>query len=76
MKLRTYIMLPEELIQLMDHVSTAYKSRSEFIEAAVRAFIAEQIRQHQDTRDLDIINARATDPDNEALDVLAYQVIP
>jgi metal-responsive CopG/Arc/MetJ family transcriptional regulator len=51
-----------------------YKNRSEFIEEAVRVFIRQLIRRQQDARDLDIINRRADYLNQEAMDVLSYQV--
>ena len=50
------------------------RSRSEFIEAAVWAFIGQVIRDEQNARDLSIINQRAEQLNQEAADVLTYQV--
>lgn len=76
MRIRTYISLPEELVRVMDRFSDSYKNRSDFIEAAVRAFAAQLARKQQNARDLEIINRRAERLNQEARDVLAYQVIP
>ncbi len=48
-------------------------NRSEFIEAAVRAYIAGLPDWERDARDLKIINQHADRLNEEALDVLAYQ---
>ena len=44
------------------------------LEAAVRAYLAQMIRDEQNARDLAIINRRADYLNQEAVDVLAYQV--
>ena len=74
MRIKTYITLPEDLLKAIDKLSGQYKSRSEFIETAVRVFIAQVVRNEQNTRDLEIINRSAERLNAEALDVLAYQV--
>ena len=48
------------------------KTRSDFIETAVWAFIAQLIRDEQNARDLEIINRRARSLNREARDVLEY----
>lgn len=53
--------------------SNQYKSRSEFIEVAVRTFVAQLFRQQQNLRDLEMINRYADDLNEEAMDVLEYQ---
>lgn len=74
MKIRTTISLPEELVHAIDRRAQDFKTRSDFIEMAVRAFIAQLIRDEQNARDLAIINQRADQLNREAADVLAYQV--
>lgn len=74
MKVKTSITLSSDLLKTVDKLSGRNRSRSEFIEAALRAYIAETIRHEQNARDLEIINRRADDLNKEALDVLAYQV--
>lgn len=51
-------------------------NRSEFIETALWAYIAQLARDEQNTRDLEILNRNADQLNQEAADVLAYQVIP
>jgi hypothetical protein len=50
------------------------KNRSDFIEAAVLAFIGRLIRDEQNARDLEILNRRADYLNQEAAEVLAYQI--
>jgi metal-responsive CopG/Arc/MetJ family transcriptional regulator len=73
MKVKTSIMLSEDLLKTIDQFSTRYKNRSDFIEAAVRAFVAQIRRDAQNARDLEIINRYADRLNQEAEDVLTYQ---
>ncbi len=74
MKVKTSITLSKELLKAVDKLSGRNKSRSEFIETALHVYIAHLIRNEQNARDLEIINRRAGDLNEEALDVLTYQV--
>ena len=74
MKTKTSITLSEDVVQAMDKLSGQYKNRSEFIELALRNYIAQLIRKERNAKDLTIINRRADRLNEEALDVLAYQV--
>ncbi len=76
MKVKTSITLSEDLLEAIDQRVERYKNRSEFIEIALWAFIAQMMRDEQNARDIQIINQRADYLNKEALDVLAYQVIP
>ncbi|MFA4835586.1 MAG: ribbon-helix-helix domain-containing protein [Dehalococcoidia bacterium] len=73
MKVKTSITLSDELIQSIDQHGQTYKNRSDFIEAAIRAFIKQIIRSQQNARDVEIINRNAERLNDEASDVLAYQ---
>lgn len=74
MKVKTSITLSDELIKVIDHYGQDYKNRSEFIEAAIWAFIKQIVRDQQNARDIEIINRNADRLNAEALDVLTYQV--
>ncbi len=74
MKVKTSITLSEDILQTVDELSGSYKNRSEFIETAVRAFIDQLIRDQQNARDLEILNRHADRLNEEAADVLTYQV--
>jgi metal-responsive CopG/Arc/MetJ family transcriptional regulator len=76
MKVKTSITLSEDLLDAIDKRSDQFKNRSDFIEAAIRAYIKQMIREEQNARDLAIINQQADRLNREAIDVLAYQVIP
>lgn len=74
MKVKTSITVDKELLKVVDDLSRKYKNRSEFIEAALQAYIAQITRSEQNAKDLEIINQFADDLNQEALDVLDYQV--
>lgn len=76
MKVKTSITLSEDLLEAIDQRSGQFKNRSDFIEAAIRAYIARIIRDEQNARDLAVLNSQAERLNQEAADVLAYQVIP
>ena len=76
MKVKTSITLLEDLLKVIDVCAKQRKNRSDFIEAAVRAFIGQMMREEQNARDLEIINRRADHLNKEAVDVLAYQSVP
>ncbi|HKC65651.1 MAG TPA: ribbon-helix-helix domain-containing protein [Pyrinomonadaceae bacterium] len=73
MKVETSINVDKSLLDAVDRLSED-KDRSEFIEAAIQAYIAQIVRHKQNVKDLEIINERADDLNEEALDVLDYQV--
>jgi metal-responsive CopG/Arc/MetJ family transcriptional regulator len=75
MKVKTSITLSKELLEIIDErVRSSHTNRSDFIEAAVSAFIRQQRREDQNAKDLEIINRRADYLNQEAADVLEYQV--
>ena len=76
MKIKTSITLSEDLLDAIDKRSNRSKNRSEFIEATVRAYIANIIRDERNARDLAIINREASHLNKEATEVLDYQVVP
>lgn len=74
MKVKTSITLSQDLIATIDAHQALYKTRSEFIEAAIRAFAAQLRRAEQNAKDAAILNRHAERLNREAMDVLAYQV--
>jgi metal-responsive CopG/Arc/MetJ family transcriptional regulator len=71
MKLKTSITLPAELLAVVDRRVEAGQSRSDFIELALRAFLAQLQRIERDSRDLETLNRYADHLNAEAEDVLA-----
>jgi metal-responsive CopG/Arc/MetJ family transcriptional regulator len=76
MKIKTSITLSEDILEAIDKRSGDTKNRSDFIETAVRTYIAQLIRDEQNAKDFAIINRHADRLNIEAADVLAFQVIP
>jgi Arc/MetJ-type ribon-helix-helix transcriptional regulator len=74
MRVETSIAIDKDLLEAVDRLSGKDKNRSEFIEAAIQAYIAHITRYEQNAKDLEIINQCADDLNEEALDVLDYQV--
>jgi len=75
MKVKTSITLSADLLDAINQRAAHFKNRSDFIEAAIRAFIVQMIRDEQNAKDLAIINREAARLNREAADVLAYQLI-
>jgi metal-responsive CopG/Arc/MetJ family transcriptional regulator len=76
MKVKTSITLSPDLLKAIDARAGRGRTRSEFIEAALRAFLDQARRQERDARDLDTLNRRAEQLNREAAAVLTYQRIP
>ena len=76
MKLKTSITLSKEVVEQLDVIAKSGESRSEIIEKMLRDGLAERARRERDLRDLERINNNAVELNDEAEDVLSYQVDP
>jgi metal-responsive CopG/Arc/MetJ family transcriptional regulator len=76
MKIKTSITISEDIMAAVDRQSDQFKNRSDFIEAAIRAYLNQLRHAEQNAKDLDIINRQADRLNAEAADVLAYQQVP
>jgi metal-responsive CopG/Arc/MetJ family transcriptional regulator len=74
MRVKTSITLPEELVRALDSAAGGQSNRSRLIEQAIRALLDGQAREARDARDAEIINRHAARLNDEASDVLDYQV--
>jgi len=74
MKLKTSVTLSEDIFQDLQKQARKGESRSEVIERLLRQKLAELTRQEREERDLRIINKNAKALNEEASDVLEYQV--
>lgn len=72
MKVETSITVEKDLLEELYRLSGA--NRSEFIEAAIHAYIVQQTPSDGNARDLEMINESADILNQEAFDVLDYQV--
>jgi metal-responsive CopG/Arc/MetJ family transcriptional regulator len=75
MKIETTVALSEDVIEALDRRSHDPQGRSAIVEAALKAYLARP-RRGEDAGDLEIINSYAAELNEEAADVLEYQVIP
>ena len=76
MKIKTSITLSEGLVREMDSLLSAPdtpKNRSAFLEAALKQYVALLRRRIRDSRDAEILDRKASQFNDEANDVLAYQ---
>ncbi len=76
MKLKTSITLEEGVVAAVERAARDGESRSQVIERLLRQSLAEQERAAIDRRDRAILDARADELNEEAVDVLGYQVDP
>ena len=74
MKIKASVTLSEELMRQIDAQADRYGNRSALIEQAVRHFLAVEEQRIRDAQDLAILNARSASLNEEAMDVLSYQV--
>jgi metal-responsive CopG/Arc/MetJ family transcriptional regulator len=74
MRVKTSVILPNDLLEMVKSLSGHYKSRSQFIEIALRYYIAQIKREKQNSRDLEIINRFADRLNEETKDALRYQI--
>jgi Arc/MetJ-type ribon-helix-helix transcriptional regulator len=72
MKVRTTLLLSQEVLEAIDRQTGSHGSRSEVVEAALWAFL--QRHRDREARDLEILNSNAERLNDEASDVLDYQV--
>jgi metal-responsive CopG/Arc/MetJ family transcriptional regulator len=74
-KIETTVALSEDVVAALDRRTEDPRDRSAIVEAALWAYL-ERPRRGEDASDLEIINAHAAELNEEAADVLEYQVIP
>ena len=73
MRVRTSITVDEDLLETVDKLAGKPQNRSQFIEAAIQAYIIQHAYGERKARDLELINESADTLNLEALDVLEYQ---
>jgi metal-responsive CopG/Arc/MetJ family transcriptional regulator len=73
MKVKTSVTLPYDLVSEIDRLAGRNRSRSQFIEEALRLAIRTIKRERQNARDRDLLDKHAESLAREALDVLDYQ---
>ncbi len=73
MKIKTSVTLSEDLLEAVEARIGPAASRSEFIERAVRGYLASLVRREHNARDLEIMNRYADEMNADASDLLDYQ---
>ena len=73
MKAKTSITLSSDLLEEIDRNAGSMASRSAFIEAVMREYLKEKVREAMNRRDMELINANADYFNSEMEDVLRYQ---
>ncbi len=73
MKVKTSITISDYILNEMDKLLN-HSSRSSFIEKALVEYIQHQKKLMRDKKDLDLINANADELNDEAEDILSFQV--
>lgn len=74
MKIKTSITLSKYLLEAIDSMTEEYGNRSRVIEEALKEFITHKNRKLRDRKDLELINTNADLLNDEAKDILGYQV--
>lgn len=74
-KIETKVALSEDLVAALDSRSHDPQDRSAIVEAALRAYLMWP-RPGEDAGDLEIINSHSAELNEEAADVLEYQIVP
>lgn len=74
MRVKTSVTLPEDLLRSLDRAAGGQGKRSRLIEQAVRALLEARARADRDTKEIALINRHADRLNEEAADVLEYQV--
>ena len=74
MKVEAQIKLERELLDAIDNLSGGEGHRSEFIEEALQAYVDGKVRRNKNRSDLEIINEHAEELNEEAMDVLDFQI--
>ncbi len=74
MKVKTSVTLAQEVVSAVEEAPREGESRSQVIERLLRQGFAARERAAIDKRDRNIIDAHADELNEEAVDVLGYQV--
>lgn len=74
MKVKTSITLSEDILLAIDQILGKSKSRSAFIEYALRDYLRKRSKTLRNEKDLEILNRNSKRLNREAEDVLTYQV--
>lgn len=76
MKTKTSVSLSENVLSQVDRLAGSKQSRSAFIERVLRKYLSDRRKAALHARDLARIDRAAEQLNEEAADVLAFQVSP
>jgi len=74
MKVKTSVTLSEEILEQLDRALGPGDNRSAVTERALREYLTSRARLKREADDLEILNRESEALNEEALDVLSYQV--
>ena len=74
MKVKTSITISDYLIKEIDDIIHDSRNRSRFIEEAIISYIDKKRKKIRNDKDLELINNAEKALNDEALEVLSYQV--
>ena len=74
MKVKTSITLSDDVLNEIDKIITSRGNRSTFIETAIQYYLNHRKKEIRNHNDLDIINKLSDSLNEEAEDILSYQV--
>ena len=74
MKIKTSITLSDNVLNEVDKIITSKGNRSTFIETAIQYYLKHRKKEIRNQNDLDIINKLSDSLNEEAEDILSYQV--
>lgn len=74
MKTKISFTLSSDILKMMNHLVSTHKNRSELIEQALIEYLRGRQKKLQDEKDLAILNQKSKRLNQEARDVLSYQV--
>lgn len=74
MKIQTTISISDDLLKILDNMLNNSLTLSDVIEKALREYVQKNKQKNQDDQDLEILNKNADALNEEAIDVLQYQV--
>lgn len=74
MRLKTSVALSQSTLHYLDQMALEYKNRSAVVEAALVYFFEQKKKSLREAKDLMLLNKKSNELNQEAEDVLSYQV--
>lgn len=74
MKVKTSVTLDKGLLDQVDESLPQYKNRSLLVEEAIRYFLKQKLKEMREEKDFLLLNKNSAQLNQEAKDVLTYQI--